>query len=56
VRGSVRSECEIKVENAHAVVQAGADIVVAGSAIFPSQDYQKTFMAFREEMDRATPT
>lgn len=45
----------VKIENAHAVVQAGADILVAGSAIFSSQDYRKTIMAFREEMGRGSP-
>ncbi|RMH07163.1 MAG: ribulose-phosphate 3-epimerase [Nitrospirae bacterium] len=37
----------IKVDNASAVVQAGAQVLVAGSAIFHSQDYTATIHALR---------
>lgn len=37
----------IKVDNAARVIQAGADILVAGSAIFTSQDYRATIAALR---------
>lgn len=40
----------IKIDNARAVVEAGADILVAGSAIFSSSDYRETIMAFQTEM------
>ncbi|MEX2493877.1 MAG: ribulose-phosphate 3-epimerase [Nitrospirales bacterium] len=42
----------LKIENTHAVVQAGADSIVAGSAIFSSQDYQKTIGDFHKKMGR----
>jgi ribulose-phosphate 3-epimerase len=35
-----------------AIAEAGADVFVAGSAIFGSDDYQKTIAAFREIIDR----
>jgi ribulose-phosphate 3-epimerase len=35
-----------------AIAAAGADVFVAGSAIFGSDDYQKTIAAFREIIDR----
>ena len=38
----------IKVDNAGAVVKAGADILVAGSAVFGTDDYKKTVKAFRK--------
>ena len=37
----------IKVENAAAVLKAGADVLVAGSAIFGSPNYADTIAAFR---------
>ena len=37
----------IKVENAGAVLKAGADVLVAGSAIFHSRNYSDTISAFR---------
>lgn len=37
----------IKVENAAAVLNAGADVLVAGSAIFHSPNYADTISAFR---------
>ena len=40
----------IKVDNIHAVKQAGADTFVAGSAIFGSDDYVKTIELMRAEL------
>ena len=37
----------IKVDNAGDIVRAGADVLVAGSAIFGSPDYRTTIKAFR---------
>ena len=37
-------------DNVGVICQAGADVVVAGSAVFHTQDYQKTIMTFREKM------
>ena len=37
----------IKVENAAGVVKAGADVLVAGSAIFNTPNYAETIQAFR---------
>ena len=37
----------VKVENAGSIVQAGADILVAGSAIFCGDDYKATISAMR---------
>lgn len=37
----------VKVENAGEIVHAGADILVAGSAIFSTPDYRATIQAFR---------
>ena len=42
----------IKVDNAHAVVKAGADVLVAGSAVFGTDDYKKTVKAFWKELKR----
>ena len=42
----------IKVDNARAVVKAGADVLVAGSAVFGTDDYKKTVKAFRKELKR----
>jgi ribulose-phosphate 3-epimerase len=38
----------VKVDNATSVVEAGADVLVAGSAIFCSTDYAGTIKAMRE--------
>ena len=38
----------VKVENAAQIVQAGADILVSGSAIFSSRDYGATITAMRQ--------
>jgi ribulose-phosphate 3-epimerase len=37
------------------VSSAGANVFVAGSAIFYSEDYGKTIRLMRERMDKATP-
>jgi ribulose-phosphate 3-epimerase len=37
----------VKVENAGAIIGAGADVLVAGSAIFTSPDYGATILAMR---------
>lgn len=38
----------IKIDNIAEIAKAGADVFVAGSAIFESQDYQKTITLMRE--------
>ena len=38
----------VKVDNAARIIQAGADILVSGSAIFSSQDYRVTIAAMRQ--------
>jgi ribulose-phosphate 3-epimerase len=38
----------VKVDNAAPIIQAGADILVAGSAIFCSDDYRATITALRQ--------
>jgi ribulose-phosphate 3-epimerase len=43
----------IKVDNIAQVVEAGADTLVAGSAIFGSTDYAATIRAMRSEVARA---
>jgi ribulose-phosphate 3-epimerase len=40
----------IKPENAARVAEAGADVFVAGSAIFKSDDYAQTISAFRQQI------
>jgi ribulose-phosphate 3-epimerase len=37
-------------DNVGAVCQAGADVVVAGSAVFHTPDYRKTIRTFKEKM------
>jgi ribulose-phosphate 3-epimerase len=39
-------------DNVGVVCQAGADVVVAGSAVFHTPDYTKTISTFREKMGR----
>ncbi|MBI5875196.1 MAG: ribulose-phosphate 3-epimerase [Deltaproteobacteria bacterium] len=52
--GNYRAELEvdggIKISNIGAVAKAGADVFVAGSAIFGSENYKKTISAMRLEM------
>lgn len=40
----------IKADNAARLAEAGADVFVAGSAIFGSEDYAKTIAAFRSQI------
>lgn len=40
----------VKVDNIREIAEAGADTFVAGSAIFGSNDYQKTITAMREQL------
>jgi len=42
----------VKVDNIHAIKQAGADTFVAGSAIFNTPDYHATIAAMRKELNR----
>ena len=46
----------VKVDNAAQIVSAGADILVAGSAIFRSDDYAATIEALRHTDGSADPT
>ena len=52
--GNYKAELEvdggIKVSNIGAVAKAGADVFVAGSAIFGSDNYKKTISAMRQEI------
>ncbi|MGH8142851.1 MAG: ribulose-phosphate 3-epimerase [Steroidobacteraceae bacterium] len=52
---AVRVEVDggVKVDNVAQIVQAGADTLVAGSAIFGSGDYAATIRAMRSEIARA---
>jgi len=45
----------IKPDNIRAVAQAGADVFVAGSAIFGSKDYAATIRRMRTELQGITP-
>ncbi|MFK7793901.1 MAG: ribulose-phosphate 3-epimerase [Gammaproteobacteria bacterium] len=44
----------VKVDNIGKIKAAGADTFVAGSAIFNSDDYQKTILAMRAEIDKVS--
>jgi len=44
----------VKVDNAAEVVKAGADVLVAGSAVFGTDDYEKTVTAFKAAMEKGT--
>jgi ribulose-phosphate 3-epimerase len=44
----------VKVDNAGEVASAGADILVAGSAVFGTKDYKETVRAFREAVKGGT--
>jgi len=46
----------IKTDNIRAVAEAGADVFVAGSAIFGSADYAATINEMRKELAAATQT
>lgn len=43
----------VKVDNIGAIAASGADMFVAGSAIFNTEDYAKTITAMRAEIDKA---
>lgn len=45
----------VKVENIGEIAAAGADMFVAGSAIFGSDDYAKTIAAMRTQISNAQP-
>ena len=44
----------VKIDNIGKIKAAGADTFVAGSAIFNSDDYEKTISAMRAELDKAS--
>jgi ribulose-phosphate 3-epimerase len=43
----------IKVDNVHLAVEAGANVIVAGSAVFGSPDYEVTISALRKNAEAA---
>jgi ribulose-phosphate 3-epimerase len=43
----------VKQENIKVIAEAGADVFIAGSAIFNSDDYQKTIAALKTELAKA---
>jgi len=47
-RAALEVDGGVKVDNAARIIQAGADILVSGSAIFSSPDYGRTIKALRE--------
>ena len=46
----------VKVENIRSIAEAGADVFVAGSAIFGTSDYKATIAAMRSELSKAGKT
>ncbi len=44
----------VKVDNIRAIAEAGADMFVAGSAIFDQADYQQVIQQMRDELAKAT--
>ena len=46
----------LKVDNASEVIKAGADVLVAGSAIFNSPNYAETIQAFRTAAHASLPS
>ena len=42
----------VKIDNIREIAEAGADTFVAGSAIFSSNNYQKTITMMREQLAR----
>ena len=46
----------VGVDNIRAIAEAGADMFVAGSAIFNSEDYRATIDAMRAQLARARPS
>jgi len=55
---SIRLEIDggVKVDNIGEIARAGADMFVAGSAIFGAPDYRTTINAMRTQVAAATPT
>ncbi|MFC0322843.1 ribulose-phosphate 3-epimerase [Gallibacterium melopsittaci] len=53
---SIRLEVDggVKVENIAQIAQAGADMFVAGSAIFGKPDYQQVILAMRQQLATVT--
>ncbi|HET8580429.1 MAG TPA: ribulose-phosphate 3-epimerase, partial [Nitrospiraceae bacterium] len=47
-RAALEVDGGVKVENAASIIQAGADILVSGSAIFSTPDYGVTIKAMRQ--------
>ncbi len=45
----------VGVDNIRAIAEAGADMFVAGSAIFNSEDYRATIGAMRAQLEQARP-
>ena len=45
----------VGVDNIRAIAEAGADMFVAGSAIFNSEDYRSTIGAMRAQLEQARP-
>lgn len=45
----------VKVDNIRSIAEAGADMFVAGSAIFNQPDYQQVIQAMRHELSLAKP-
>lgn len=54
-RAALEVDGGVKVENAARIIQAGADILVSGSAIFSSSDYGATIKAMRQAVRKAMP-
>ena len=46
----------VGVDNIRAIAEAGADMFVAGSAIFGSKDYRATIGAMRAQLEQARPS
>lgn len=46
----------VGVDNIRAIAEAGADMFVAGSAIFGSEDYRATIGAMRAQLEQARPS
>jgi ribulose-phosphate 3-epimerase len=49
---SIEVDGGVKVDNAHKVASAGADILVMGSAIFETKDYKETIRKVRRRLDK----
>ncbi|MEK6691052.1 MAG: ribulose-phosphate 3-epimerase [Nitrospirota bacterium] len=49
---SIEVDGGVKVDNAHKVASAGANILVMGSAIFETKDYKETIRKVRSRLDK----